>query len=378
MLRALVGDLFASDAQTYVNTVNCVGIMGKGIALEFKKRYPDMFEDYAVRCVRHEVRLGEPYLYRRLFPPNVLNFPTKDHWRSVSKLSDVIAGLDFLEQHYQEWGITSLAVPPLGCGQGQLEWRVVGPTLYRHLSRLNIPVELYAPAGTLDQELDVQFLSQDGADVLYAGTSVEPPRINPAWVALVEVLARINAAFYHWPVGRTRFQKLAYFATEAGLPTELHFTRGSYGPFASELKPLITKLVNNGLLREEDYGQMFVLKPGPTYSDAIHASLYHDALQQWEPAIERIVDLLLRLSTRDTEVAATVHCAWSTLTQESHRRVTETEVLDEVKRWKQRRNPLLDDDAIVQSIRDLHLLRWMDVKLDASALLDESDLLIGV
>lgn len=378
MLRALVGDLFASDAQTYVNTVNCVGIMGKGIALEFKKRYPDMFEDYAARCVRHEVRLGEPYLYRRLFPPNVLNFPTKDHWRSVSKLSDVIAGLDFLEQHYQEWGITSLAVPPLGCGQGQLEWRVVGPTLYRHLSRLNIPVELYAPAGTLDQELDVQFLSQDGADVLYAGTSVEPPRINPAWVALVEVLARINAAFYHWPVGRTRFQKLAYFATEAGLPTELHFTRGSYGPFASELKPLITKLVNNGLLREEDYGQMFVLKPGPTYSDAIHASLYHDALQQWEPAIERIVDLLLRLSTRDTEVAATVHCAWSTLTQESHRRVTETEVLDEVKRWKQRRNPLLDDDAIVQSIRDLHLLRWMDVKLDASALLDESDLLIGV
>lgn len=378
MIRALVGDLFASDAQTHVNTVNCVGIMGKGIAREFKMRYPDMFEDYAARCARNEVRLGEPYLYRRLFPPNILNFPTKDHWRSVSKLSDIIAGLDYLEQHYQEWGITSLAVPPLGCGQGQLEWRVVGPALYRHLSRLNIPVELYAPAGTLDQELDAQFLSQDGAFAEHTGVSVGPPRINPAWVALVEILARINAAFYHWPVGRTRFQKLAYFATEAGLPTGLHFTRSSYGPFASELKPLTTKLVNNGLLREDDYGRMVVLKPGPTYSDAIRAPLYHDALQQWEPTIERIVDLLLRLSTRETEVAATVHCVWSTLTQESCNRVTEADVLDEVRRWKQRRNPPLDNDAIIQTIRDLQVLGWVDIELDANALLDENDLPIEV
>ncbi len=148
MVKAVVGDMFESKAQTLVNTVNCVGIMGKGIALEFKNRFPDMFEDYRMRCEAREVRLGQPYVYRRLTPPWILNFPTKDRWRSASRIEDIIAGLDYLHQHYHEWGITSLAVPPLGCGQGQLEWRVVGPTLCRYLKRLDVPVELYAPYGT--------------------------------------------------------------------------------------------------------------------------------------------------------------------------------------------------------------------------------------
>ncbi len=177
MIRVNIGDLFESSAQTLVNTVNLVGIMGKGIALEFKNRYPEMFKDYVARCKRHEVKLGRPYLYRvrkseqnmfrsveqeQIGPEYVLNFPTKDHWRSVSKLSDIIAGLEYLEKNYREWGITSIAVPPLGCGHGQLEWRVVGPTLYRYLNRLNIPVELYAPHGTPQEELDPVFLSKNG------------------------------------------------------------------------------------------------------------------------------------------------------------------------------------------------------------------------
>ncbi|MEW6459483.1 MAG: macro domain-containing protein [Bacillota bacterium] len=149
MVKVLVGDLFQSKAQTLVNTVNCVGVMGKGVALEFKKRFPDMYQDYLARCARKEVKLGRPYLYKSLFPPWILNFPTKDHWRSVSRLEDIVRGLEYLLTRYEEWGITSLAMPPLGCGHGQLEWRVVGPTLYRYLSRLGIPVELYAPHGTL-------------------------------------------------------------------------------------------------------------------------------------------------------------------------------------------------------------------------------------
>ncbi len=115
MIRPLVGNIFTSEAQTLVNIVNCVGIMGKGLALEFKKLFPDMYEDYVIRCKAKEVRLGEPYLYRRLLPPWILNFPTKDHWRSVSRLSDIVAGLEYLEKHYREWEITSLAVPALGC-----------------------------------------------------------------------------------------------------------------------------------------------------------------------------------------------------------------------------------------------------------------------
>jgi O-acetyl-ADP-ribose deacetylase (regulator of RNase III) len=108
--------------QTLVNTVNCVGVMGKGIAATFKKRYPAMFDDYVRRCEHGEVRLGEPYLWTGT-EPWVLNFPTKDHWRSVSRLEDIERGLEYLVEHYQQWGIQSLAVPPLGCGRGA---RLVG------------------------------------------------------------------------------------------------------------------------------------------------------------------------------------------------------------------------------------------------------------
>ena len=100
-----VGDILSSRAQTLVNTINCVGVMGKGIAAAFKGQFPKMYKDYEERCSRHEVRLGEPYLYKQLVGPWILNFPTKDHWRSVSRLSDIIAGLQYVELHYKEWGI---------------------------------------------------------------------------------------------------------------------------------------------------------------------------------------------------------------------------------------------------------------------------------
>src|SRR5436309_3851802 len=118
MVRVLVGDIFKSEAQTLVNTVNTVGVMGKGLALEFKKRYPEMFLDYVERCKRRDVKLGKPYLFSSLIPPWILLFPTKEHWRSVSSLSAIERGLVYVKAHYKNWGITSLAVPPLGCGLG--------------------------------------------------------------------------------------------------------------------------------------------------------------------------------------------------------------------------------------------------------------------
>ena len=147
MVRILTGDLFQSKAQTLVNAVNCVGVMGKGIALDFKVRFPDMYDDYVARCAAKQVRLGEPYLFQRPTPLWVLNFPTKDHWRSPASLSGIADGLAYVERHYRQWGIQSLAVPALGCGHGSLDWQVVGPVLHRHLSLLEIPVELYAPHG---------------------------------------------------------------------------------------------------------------------------------------------------------------------------------------------------------------------------------------
>ena len=105
------GDLLKSAAQTLVNTVNTVGVMGKGMASDFKKRFPDMFDDYVKRCDAGEVRLGEPYLFRRLIPPWIVNFPTKEHWRAASRLDAIVDGLEFLARHLDEWGVESLAVP---------------------------------------------------------------------------------------------------------------------------------------------------------------------------------------------------------------------------------------------------------------------------
>jgi O-acetyl-ADP-ribose deacetylase (regulator of RNase III) len=334
VVTPLMGDILESRAQTLVNTVNCVGVMGKGIALAFKKRFPAMYQDYVLRCTRGEVKLGRPYLYSRSEPPWVLNFPTKGHWRAVSRLSDIVSGLEYLEQHYEEWGITSLAVPPLGCGQGQLEWDVVGPTLHRHLSRLAIPVEFYAPYGTPDAQLQLSFFST--AD---RGARTAPP-VSPSWVALVAIVDRIEREPYHWAVGRTMLQKIAYFATEAGIPTELEYVRGSYGPFAADLTHVIARLANNGLIHEEQLGRMLAVRPGPTFQDA--KKTFGSSLAAWESAIDRVSDLFLRMRTSQAEVAATVHFVAKELST-GVTRATEADVLRAAVEWKQRRRPPIEE-----------------------------------
>lgn len=140
------GDLFQSDAEALVNTVNCAGAMGKGIALEFKKRFPAMHADYQLRCERGEVRIGEPYIYQEtLLPPWIVNFPTKQHWRGRSKLIYIEQGLEHLAGRIDEWGISSLAVPPLGCGHGGLRWSDVKPVLAQALAVLPAEVTVFEP-----------------------------------------------------------------------------------------------------------------------------------------------------------------------------------------------------------------------------------------
>jgi O-acetyl-ADP-ribose deacetylase (regulator of RNase III) len=145
------GDLFTSGMQTWVNPVNCVGIMGKGLALAFRQRFPAMYADYRTRCWAGTVRLGEPYLFIQEPSPWIINFPTKRHWRARSRLVDIEAGLDYLVRHAPGWGVTSLAVPALGCGAGQLAWDEVEPILLRALSQLEpaIRVAVYPPQSEL-------------------------------------------------------------------------------------------------------------------------------------------------------------------------------------------------------------------------------------
>lgn len=145
----LGGVLSESGCSTLVNAVNCHGVMGAGIALEFKRRFSAMFADYRWRCRQGEVRLGRPYLWGAELGvgPAVLTFPTKDHWRDPSHLVAIVDGLSWLRSHYREWAIASLAVPALGCGYGGLRWEDIGPALERTLSQLAIPVTIYGPSG---------------------------------------------------------------------------------------------------------------------------------------------------------------------------------------------------------------------------------------
>ena len=345
--------------------------MGKGIALEFKKRFPDMFKDYAERCKAKQVKLGMPYLFKRLIVPWILNFPTKDSWRSVTRLQDIIGGLQYLKRHYSEWGITSLAVPPLGCGLGQLEWRVVGPTLYRHLSALDIPIELYAPFGTPHEELQSSFLSDAAGG--YSNTQPWAYRISPAWIAIVEILRRLENEPFHWPVGRITFQKIAYFATQSGIPTGLRFQRGSYGPYAPNLKKFITALVNNGLICEEQLGRMFAVHLGPTFSDAEKA--YRNDIRNWEQIIEKVSDLFMRVKTKQAELAATVHFAAKEIREHSGGMPSEMEVLDYVREWKQKRRPPLDEKELASAIRNLNILGWIEASVSEDLPVPEEDFL---
>jgi len=355
-----VGDLFKSRAGTLVNTVNCVGVMGKGIALEFKKRFPAMYEDYVRRCDRGEVRIGRPYLYKQKRGPSILNFPTKEHWRAVSRLSDLVKGLEHLKANYKNWGIKSLAVPPLGCGNGQLDWEVVGPTLYRYLDQLDIPVDLYAPHGTPPRQLALDFLV--GHQTASPDHVVEHARVTPAAVALVGIVSRISRERYHWPIGRTMFQKIAYFATESGIPTGLEYERGSYGPYAANLKRLVAQLEQHSLLTENKSGPLFVVTPGPTYRDG--RDKFKPQLKEWAPIIERVADLFLRIRrTADAEVAASVHYVAKELAQrhEGSGTPTEQQVFEEVREWKSRRRPPIHDEEIAEAIRNLNVLGWVNL-----------------
>jgi O-acetyl-ADP-ribose deacetylase (regulator of RNase III) len=145
MVRFRHGDILRSQAQTLVNTVNCVGVMGKGVALAFRRAYPEMYRDYVARCRAGEVLPGRPYLYKTGTRRQIINFPTKGHWRSDSRISDVRGGLAVVRTHLSEWGIDSLAFPALGCGNGGLDWADVKPLIAEAFADTPIDVEVYEP-----------------------------------------------------------------------------------------------------------------------------------------------------------------------------------------------------------------------------------------
>lgn len=360
MINVMIGDMFQSQATTIVNTINCVGVMGKGVAAEFKKRFPQMFSDYVARCAAKEVRLGEPYLYQDMLGTSVINFPTKGHWRSPSKLDDVVRGLDYLLAHAAQWNLTSLAIPPLGCGNGGLDWALVGPIMYQKLLTLGIPVEIYAPYGTPQAQLSTEFLSQPISTENVKGCQQQ--RLNPAWLTLLAVVDELAKQPYANPVGRTIFQKIAYILTEQGVNTGFQFQQASYGPFSEQLQNAVKVFANTNLIEEQTLGRMTAIRVGPAYAE--FRETYADVLNRYRRKIDKTVDLFSRIkSTEQAEEVATVLYAARQLKQQGHpTEVSEADLYRYVLDWKTSWNK--DDKrlALAGTIRNLEMLSWMRLK----------------
>lgn len=225
MIKLTQGDLLKQgDVDAIVNTVNCVGVMGKGIALQFKNKWPANFTAYAAACKADKVRPGRMFVFDSggLVKPNfIINFPTKDHWRGSSKIEFIRGGLVDLVVQVARLGIRSIAVPPLGCGNGGLDWADVRPLIEAAFETLpDVEVRLFEPAGAPDPKtMEVR---------------TKRPRMTAGRAAIVKVLDTYRELNYR--LSKIEVQKLAYFLQEAGGPLDLPFVKHHYGPYSDTLR----------------------------------------------------------------------------------------------------------------------------------------------
>ena len=223
MIEYCQGNLLEADADALVNTVNCVGFMGKGIALQFKQAHPDNFRAYERACKRDEVRLGQMFTFStdRVTPPRfIINFPTKGDWRSKSRLTDIRAGLADLVGVVRTHAIRSVALPPLGCGLGGLSWDDVHPLIVAAFAELpDVRVLLYAP--------------QPAPDAAAMPVATKRPRMTRHRALLVSLISRYLGPGY--TLTKLEVQKLAYFLQEAGENLRLEFVAHKFGPYAEKL-----------------------------------------------------------------------------------------------------------------------------------------------
>lgn len=366
MIKVLIGDIFESEMKTLVNTVNCVGVMGKGIAKVVKKKHPMMFEDYVYRCKMNQVRLGEPYHYSDLSGISIVNFPTKEHWRTVTRLSDIENGLDYFVEHVHAWNIESVAFPPLGCGNGGLEWTKVGPIMYSKLKNLSITVELYAPFGTPVRQLKEEFLdTEQQIDFLAKGRTRE--KLRPEWAVLVEILYELERQPYTNPIGRGIFHKICYIMTKLGLDTGFRFGRGSRGYFSDGVQEAINVLANNNWITEKQCGRMTTLKIGPCYIE--DRRNLRSKIIPFIGKIDKTVDLFSRIRNNDqAEEVATAILGIHNLRQiDRTGDVTELDLfhyaLTLKKAWK---NDEKKKAKLAETIRNLAILGWVKLRLHES------------
>ena len=332
------------DVDAIVNTVNCVGVMGKGIALQFRSKWPENNRAYEAACKAREVRLGRMFVFDSggLVKPNyIINFPTKDHWRGKSSLESIREGLKDLVAQVKRLRIRSIAVPPLGCGNGGLEWSEVRPLIEGAFAELpDVEVRLFEPSGAPDpKSMEVK---------------TRRPRMTAGRAAILKVLDTYRALEYG--LSRIEVQKLAYFLQEAGEELKLSFVKHQYGPYSEELRHALNRMeghfirgLGDGVVEAEIEPVEDALAEAEEFVKANgHAAL--------EKHVERVAQLIEGFqSPYGMELLATVH--W-VATREAGVH-TFDQVLGAVKSWNERKANIMQDAHLRAAWTRLSEQRWL-------------------
>lgn len=349
MITEKSGNLFGADVEALVNTVNTVGVMGKGIALQFRRAYPAMFDAYAKAAKAGDVQTGRMHVWTNealTGPRYIINFPTKRHWKERSELGDIKAGLADLVRVVQGLEIKSIAVPPLGCGNGGLEWAQVQPLIASAFANLpEIDLHVYPPAG---------------APPAAAMTTATPrPKWTVGKAALVDLVARYGERTLD--VSIIEVQKLMYFAQEVGEPLRLEYRKAVYGPYAENLQKVLRAVEGHFLTGYGD-GSLSVASAEPiaplpgAAEEAAHFLTHHPATRA---RAERVLDLANGYeSAYAMELLSTVH--W-VATHEPNPAVNAEEAADRVATWSARKATMFTTDHVRTAWEHLVGCGWLPV-----------------
>ena len=298
MVLFKTGNLFDEDVEALVNTVNCVGVMGRGVALQFKNAFPANFRAYRAACDRGEVQPGTMFVFENPSidgPRFIINFPTKRHWRSKSRIGDVERGLTALAKEIEEHEIRSIALPPLASGLGGLDWAEIRPRIESALGSLaNVDVIVFEPTSS----------TTDGRP----NRSQEAPRMSSGNAVLIELIHRYLNGLLEPTITLLEIHKLMYFMQEAGQPLRLKYAKAAHGPYASNLRHVMQRLEGHFLAGYEDGGdspqKAISLIPGASRD----AKAFIDAEATTRARFERVSALVDGFETPfGLELLSTVH-----------------------------------------------------------------------
>jgi O-acetyl-ADP-ribose deacetylase (regulator of RNase III) len=324
------GNLLTQNVEALVNTVNTQGIMGKGIALQFKKAWPAMFKDYEAACKRGDVVSGHMHVWETgslTGPRFIINFPTKRHWRARSTIKDIEDGLVDLAQVLRDRGITSVAIPPLGCGNGGLDWREVEPRILRALAPLanSVEIRIFPPAGAPSA---AEQPSRESA-----------PRLTHARAALLALMREYERVTFEPPT-LVEVQKLAYFLQNSGEPLRLMFVAHTYGPYADNLRKSLRAMEGHFIIGFGD-GTSPVAKAEPIRVRPEVDQDLDEYIRSHAETSHRIESVLKEIegfeSTYGLELLATVH--W-VMTHDTDAAASSSKAHDKVRAWNARKSSL--------------------------------------